>query len=195
VWSLLSENTREAVPKAPFLRALPALNERLDQETAGGQRFVIGERVTEEWAIGAVSGHSVRWGAAFTLPMHREGGAWRMYFGRPAVAIMTPHSGPWRVSQYMPSRRRLEFQLILRRRERIELAKIWLDGHPVNVANIAEERRRPGEEKRGGAGLRIVTVSSVPLGQVPVGPHSAAAFATVGDNAAAVAWTFIVEEG
>jgi hypothetical protein len=169
VWTLLSKpSQRRGGPTVQQFatRTLPGLRRTLRPFASGALPVVVSERLDETFGIVALS----RAGQAYAAPLRREGGTWRVELPGPLrIAISGPPPG---------SRGKFVNQIGIEARGPggAGLALIYLDGKTL--------------EPRVYAGPKSATVFANVESKLSPGVHTAVAFVSARENAAARAWTF-----
>jgi hypothetical protein len=179
MWALLSRPTRLSIGPtlAAFARGTaPELAK--DVEDFRGGRVLLSRRLDDVWAVGAVSGRYVQDGesepAGYAAALRREEGTWRIELGGLVIARLRPE--PLDRTGDRPA-----FRAEAQAGAQIERMLLWLDGGATSVGRSwtspfsAELRGRPR------SGLAS-------------GEHVVVVFASTEDTAAALAWTFEVDD-
>jgi hypothetical protein len=177
MWTLLSRPTQKRLgPSLARFRAGVAQTLEHEPGAFGGSDYtvVVSERITGRFAVVGVAGErlaeGVREYAAYAVALRLEGKKWKLELRAPIrIRPLRPDPGEKLVE-------RTQLAAEVKAPAAIEEGGIWLDGEAV-----------PG--RAGGLTPRAQTMYAE-SGSLDAGQHSVVAFASAGDNARAVAWTF-----
>jgi hypothetical protein len=179
MWALLSEPTRRSIgPTRGAFAAGTAPDIAEDFADFRDGRVLVARQLDAVWAVGAVVGRSEDDGssepASYAAALRREGGAWRLELDGLVIARLRPgpddHTGD-----------RPEIRAEAQAGGRPQRVLLWLDGRTGGVGWAgtspfsAELRGRPDRA-------------------LASGEHAAVVFASTRETAAALAWTFEVDD-
>lgn len=180
MWGLLSTPSRERL--GPTLGKFSAGQARrlvteLGSFVEGRSALFLNEQVSAEFAVAAFGGRQTIRGkgrrGAYATALRFEDGDWKLEFGGPVeLEALAPDPGE-SVSANTQVAAGVEADAAI-----LE-GGLWLDDEAV-----------PGES--GGTDDRHITFFSEPVSELEAGPHAAVAFASTGNDAAALAWLFSV---
>jgi hypothetical protein len=183
MWRTLSRSTRRRLGPtvgAFGARSGPSLARRLGPLARARYRVILEEQITLRLAVAAIAGEYVVSGrrefAAYAAALTLESGTWRIVLD-PSVRIVAARPNPGeRVVQ------RTQLAADVATPGPIEEAGMWIDGRAFPAKCGSTDAKH----------LEMWGEAPQPLRN---GRHTVVAFASAGQNASALAWTFIVQGG
>jgi hypothetical protein len=177
MWSMLSHRTRNSFGGS-FTRFRDRRAHEVEETVAAlslvESTVLLQQRITGTWAVAALAGEQIVEGRsvhlAYAAALRFEGRAWKIELtNRVLIEPLRPEPG-----ERLARRTQLAAQIDAARP--IEEAGLWLDGDALRT--------------RGGGTSSHSQTMFAESGRLATGPHFVIAFASAGNDAAALAWTF-----